>query len=608
MIASIVSQTSVAEAISTVPTVPTALLYKPSAIVVTAGDATLTATAVSGGYVIAGQTIVPGSTGITVSGTTISLPASGSNIVINQATYTYAPTSPSEATDSITLGTEQVAYSSITGASSGIVVAGQTIAVGSTITISGHTVALPAASNIVVDGTTSPLPLPSAPLASTGILAADGDALSFSVASRDSGIVIAGQTIAPGSAITASGHVVALPLSGTVVVIDGSTAVLPVQTQAANLNVLTVGGGTLSYSILPSSAGVMIAGQTVAFGSTITASGHTIALPTSGSAIVVDGTTSTLPSEPAQTSQSAVLTIGTTNLAFSVLPSSTGIIIAGQTLTPGSTITAAGHTIALPATGSAIIIDGTTSTLPTQTTTQAAQTGELTIGTQTLPFTLLPSSSGILIGTQTLIPGSTITASGHTIALPSSGSSIIIDGTTSVLSAALSSPSKTGILILTTPSQTGLLTLGSQTVAYSLLPSLSSLSGDGGEGKGNGGVVIAGQTLVPGSVITVEGETLSLLSTSLPGDGTVTEVVVLGTEMAATSTQGLGGIGSASASAAETGAGSGRTSVAVTGTGSAAGEGTASASAGSGGVAGKPLSRGGTWAVVLGLLYVFHMV
>lgn len=518
------------------PTEPTV----PSVVVVTANDLTLTASAVSSGYVIAGQTIVPGSDAVTVSGTTISVPSSGNNIVVNQATHTYGTVRSAEASNVILLGSEPIAYTPLTGANGGIVVAGQTVAVGSTITISGHTIALPAASSVVVDATTSPLLLPSAAQA-TSLLTAGSDTLPYSVASGTSGIVVAGQTLAPGSTITAAGHTIALLPSGSSIVIDGTTAALPVQTTpSASSGILTIGSETLSYLNLPSSGGIVIAGQTLTPGSTIIASGHTIALLTTGSNIIIDGTSTSLPRQSPSPTSPSILTIDSETLSYSSLPSSAGLVIEGQTLTPGATITVSDHTITLPsATPQDLVIDGTTTTLQTS---PAQSTGTITLGMQTLPFSLLPSSTEVVIAGQTLTAGATITISGHTISLltGTSPSELIIDGTTTFLPA---SPAQAA----------GLLTLGDQTLAYSSLP---------GDATSPDGIVIASQTLYPGSVITVNGETLSLLATTVAGESAVeTEIVILGGSSAAEEALGavimngiMGGVSAAaSASASATG-------------------------------------------------------
>lgn len=388
-----------------------------------------------------------------------------------------------------------------TSAAEGYYVGYQNIQPGSTITLSGHTIAIQSQTGLIIDGT---------PAASfiqntdAGIFTAGSDLVSYSALPSSSGIVISGHTLLPGSTITAADHTIAYP-SPSGLVVDDSTIALP--SSKAGAGVLAAGSGPISYSALSSSPGIVISGQTLFPGSTLTAAGHTFALPT-GSAIVVDGTTST-PS--AQETPYSILTAGSSSplgtfyagsdlITYSVLPSSSGILVAGQTLLLGSTITASGHTIALPSV-SAIIADGTTLTMAARTTPGSV----FTAGGNLLTFSMLPQASGIAIAGQTLRPGSAVTVKGESLSLPPGGSAIVIDGTTTAL--------------VMQESQANVLTVGNTLFSYSVLPQSSSIA-------------IAGQTLKPGSAVTVNGETLSL-----PSGGSS----VIAVSGATATTEGIGG-------------------------------------------------------------------
>ncbi|XTI93164.1 hypothetical protein V2W45_1347657 [Cenococcum geophilum] len=111
----------------------------------------------AGGFIIGTQTLAPGGPAITVSGTTISLPPSGSIAVINSVTPTLAP-GPAQATAKpgpplLTLNGHTYTANSATQY---VIGPDATLTPGGVVTINGTVVSLsPSETDIVVGGTTS---------------------------------------------------------------------------------------------------------------------------------------------------------------------------------------------------------------------------------------------------------------------------------------------------------------------------------------------------------------------------------------------------------------------------------------------------------------------
>ncbi|KAK5125646.1 hypothetical protein LTR85_011920 [Meristemomyces frigidus] len=385
------------------------------------------------------------------------------------------------------------------------------------------------------------------------------------------GFVIGSQTASPGGpAVSSEGTVYsALPSgSGVQVVANGQTstvqrsagatgAVSPVQATANDgSSVYVVGSQTLSsagsavtvagttYSALSSGSGLVVA----ASGTTSTilqGSAHSVIIPgASGSAYVVG-------SQPITAGGSAATVSGTT---YSALPSDSGLVVAasgatstilqssargvvtpaasgsayvadGQTITAGgsgATISGTTYSVLPSGSGVQIIAAGATSTLQqsTQDAGFATLPGGQVISTVALPVNTPASitidgkafayqeqaSSAVVIGSATLsVGGPAVTESGETLSLVSQGSTavLVVNGTS------------TTALPSSGPAQQ-LVTLGGQ--IYTAYAAGSSV------------VVIDGQTVLPGTAMVIDGETVSLSGTDL--------VVVSGT---VTSTEGLGG-------------------------------------------------------------------
>lgn len=263
-----------------------------------------------------------------------------------------------------------------------------------------------------------------------------------------------------------------------------SIAALPWTTNAAS--VLQIGPQTLAPG-----------------GSAVIYSGTTYSLAPSASSVIVNGVPAQLP-VPAASKPAVITLAGQSYTANSAL----NFLIDSQTLTPGGLITAAGATLSLAPSASFLVIGTSTQTLNTSPTAAPAV---LTLAGQTITAN---SASNFIIGSQTLTPGSVITVSGTLISLAASGTYIVAGTSTIPLLPA------TG-----TSAPAEAFTFAGQTFTAD---SASDF-------------VIGGQTLKPGSAITVLGMPISLAAT--PTD------VVIGT-----STQGLaslimGGFGGGGANA-----------------------------------------------------------
>jgi hypothetical protein len=157
--------------------------------------------------------------------------------------------------------------------------------------------------------------------------------------------------------------------------------------------------------------------------------------------------------------------------------SQSNFVIGSSTLTPGGTVIVPGSggasptTFVLPATGSAVIINGAT---------QGIQTSNVPV--VNTPAAIFTVGGTTITGSATLTPGGTIAVSGTTYALPSSGGAVIVNGATQTLI----TPTPTA----TTP----ILVVGS--ITYTA--------------NSGGGFVIGSQTLTSGGVVTASGVVLSL--------------------------------------------------------------------------------------------------
>lgn len=296
-------------------------------------------------FVIAGQTLVPGGSAITASGTTFSLASSASFVLVNGVTSVIAnPAAP-------TLNVGNNVFTPIS-ASPGIsfVVGDEPLVPGGpAITFSGTTISLaPSASFVVVNGVTSSLAIPTPQVGKPPTITVGDDVIGALPEPSGPTFVIDGQTLVPGGPdITVSGTTLSLAQSASFVVINGVTSTLatpaPPQITAPPLTI-----GDLTFGPLPgTSTAYLIGSRLLTVGGSIVVSGVTISLAPGATALVVNGKTSFISpqAQPAITNP-PLLTIGSQTYTAES-GSGTVFIIEGQTLTPGGTITVDGTTISL---------------------------------------------------------------------------------------------------------------------------------------------------------------------------------------------------------------------------------------------------------------------
>ncbi|KAL9632971.1 MAG: hypothetical protein Q9204_003586 [Flavoplaca sp. TL-2023a] len=178
---------------------------------------------------------------------------------------------------------------------------------------------------------------------------------------------------------------------------------------------------------------VIIAGNTIQPGSSVTISGTTYPLPSSSTGILVNGSPSPLPPpfDPAKSRPSASADVALASVTAAIIPGAPGITISGTTYSR-------------PARGTKIFINGSPSPIPSNTLEQF-----LSLSSQAqiqqpsppkgspLPSNLpdtVQSQAALVIASQTLQAGQAITVSGKIISLPPTGTGqILVDGQTQAL-------------------------------------------------------------------------------------------------------------------------------------------------------------------------------
>jgi hypothetical protein len=193
--------------------------------------------------------------------------------------------------------------------------------------------------------------------------------------------------------------------------------------------VITVGSSTVTAD---DSTKFSFGSQTLTAGGTITLKGNdgasdtTIYLQPSATGVVVNGATEAFEAVVTNAPPTPLI-FGSETFSYSVIASA-DLVIGGQTLTAGGVITTAGETLSLLPGGSQVVIASGDST--TTENYQAGATTGLSIGTRTFSYSVV-TSSGVVIGSQTLTPGGVITVGGETLSLLPGGSGVVIASGTS---------------------------------------------------------------------------------------------------------------------------------------------------------------------------------
>jgi hypothetical protein len=306
-------------------------------------------------FVIAGQTLVPAGSAITVFGTTLSLGSSASFLVVNGATSVI----PNPIAPTINLGNDVLTRLPPTSGPSFVVGDQSLIPGGPAITVSGTTLSLaPSASFVVIDGVTSSFATPGPQVGSSPSITVGNDVISALPEPWGPTFVVDGQTLIPGGLqITVSGTTLSLAPSASLIVVNGVTSTLT--TPAPPLITappLTIGHAT--FKPLPGTGTAYLVGSMLlTAGGSIVVSGTTVSLAPGATALVVNGKTSSIsPQAQPIITNPPLLTIGVQTYTAESW-SGTTFVIGGQTLTPGGTITVDGTTISL-ASGATELIYG----------------------------------------------------------------------------------------------------------------------------------------------------------------------------------------------------------------------------------------------------------
>ncbi|KAF2177239.1 hypothetical protein K469DRAFT_697438 [Zopfia rhizophila CBS 207.26] len=272
--------------------------------VLTVGGNTITANP-QGQFVVGSQTLTPGGPAIIVDGSTLSLGPSGTIAVVNGVTQTLANAPFITGPPALTINGQIIPATVRNGVTQFVVGPGQTLTPGGVIVVGGTTYSMPddgSGSTIVVNGVTQTLNnafgLP--------VLTLNGQSLipATVVGGTTMWVVGPGQTLTPGGVIVVSGTTFSMPAtaSGSVVVINGVTSTLgqgPITAAPA----LTINGKTYSATVVDGTTQYILGpGTTLKPGEAITIDGTTYSLDPKGTALIINGKTSSIPKTPASNS------------------------------------------------------------------------------------------------------------------------------------------------------------------------------------------------------------------------------------------------------------------------------------------------------------------
>ena len=304
------------------------------------------------------------------------------------------------------------------------------------------------------------------------------------VANSASQFVVGTQTLsAGGSAIVLSGTTLSVATSGTALVVNGQTTAIaaPSDNGGSSSGAITAGGQTLSFTA--SDGAVVVGSQTLTPGAVAAVSGQRLSVASNGVVVANGSPVATVAGIAHGGSNSGTITAGGQTLSYAA--SNGAIFVGSQTLTPGSVATIAGQQVSLGSNGVLDVNGSPVATAPAAGTTPApavgSSSGVLIAGGQTLSYSQL-SNGGLVIGSTTLSPGSAATIDGQVVSVNPEGV-VDVNG----------SPAATGP---TGGSPSGVLTVGGQTVSYTELS--------------QGNLVVGSSTLTPGSLVTINGQVVSL--------------------------------------------------------------------------------------------------
>lgn len=192
--------------------------------------------------------------------------------------------------------------------------------------------------------------------------------------------------------------------------------------------VIVVGSNSITAN--PDSVFV-IGGQSLSPGGAVIVDGTSITLDSAGQVAVVGGVTQqvqTVPAaqnEPPAPAPTPIFSIG--DQTITAHPNAP-IVVAGETIAPGTAVVVEGNTISVLPSSVGIVVNGVTQIF--QPEPHPLPPPGLILNGQT--YTVNPQSAYV-IGEQTLLPGQTIVVSGTTIALAPSGDVAVINGVTQTI-------------------------------------------------------------------------------------------------------------------------------------------------------------------------------
>ena len=335
-------------AISPVPDVP-GLAQQP--LVFTIGGKAYTADT-SSTFVIEGQTLAPGGTAITLSGTPISLTAGASQAIVGGSAVAIYPAGITPAPGARPVPTLTFAGSTYSANSVGQFVIGeQTLSPGAAITVSGTQISLAAAGNVAVIGSSTELLAPNG-ARTAAMLTFDGSTFTADTSSE---FVIGGQTLTPGGSIKVSGTPISYPTGASAIVIGTKTSPQSFATITSGVRpIITFDGSTYTAD---ASSDFTINGQTLTPGGNIDVSGTPILLPLAGTAVVIGTSTEPFSFATITGADTPMITFdGSTYTA----DASSDFVIDGQTLAPGGVITINSTPVSYAAAGTDVVIGTST--------------------------------------------------------------------------------------------------------------------------------------------------------------------------------------------------------------------------------------------------------
>lgn len=446
------------------------------------------------GVVIAGKTVQAGQAA-TVNGISVSVPTGGGNLIVGGTSITaFSQAGGDPPPQILDIGGSQVTAAPASPMNVGaLVVAGKTVQPGQAMTVNGVQVSvLSYGGDIVVGGSTT-IAVDSAKDSGFGSLQVvniGGSSITVAPGVVPTAVVVGTQTVQPGQVATINGVTVSIAPTGYGLVIGGTTTVDFIQNGSPiAAPTITVAGKTILAN--PSGAFVVAPGVTLSPGRpAVTVAGSTLSLATGGTIAIINGVSQTLAPNLDNPTPEPVLIVGDKIIIANVVGFSTAFVFGpDQTLTPGGDIVVSGTTFSLPSTGSAIIVNGETSTLGLSAPKITAAP-VLTVNGKVITASIFGSSTIFTLGPgMTLTLGGAVVISGTTYSLPSTASGVVaINGQTSALGLATLAPA---------------LTINGQTIAPTISNGQTSY------------VLGPGTTLTPGGVITVSGTRISLDSSGI---------------------------------------------------------------------------------------------